>query len=179
MRVISGSRRGKKLIGFEGEKIRPTTDRVKESIFNIISPYVPGAYVLDLFGGTGALACEALSRGARGAVIVDADRESISVIRQNVKMLDFSDRCDITESDALSFLDAVSVKFDIVFLDPPYNKGFIEPVLSKIISNDILSNEGMIVLESDTSDVHSDIEGLLTEKQRKYGRTYITVYRKK
>ena len=179
MRVISGIRRGKKLIGFEGDAVRPTTDRVKESIFNLIAPYVSSAVVLDLFGGSGALSCEALSRGAEKAVIVDFDNKSIDIIKKNVSMLDFNDRCSIMLSDAFSYLDSVSAKdkFDIIFLDPPYNKGFIEPVLKKISDRGLLSEDGIIVLESDTTDMHDDIDGLSIEKQRKYGRTYITVYK--
>lgn len=177
MRIISGSRRGKKLIGFEGEKIRPTTDRVKESIFNIIAAYVPRANVLDLFGGSGALSFEALSRGADSAVIVDISGESLDVIRKNADMLDFGEKCSIVKSDAAAYLDGTKKKFDIIFLDPPYNKGFIEPVLEKIAKRGILADEGIIMLESDTTDMHDDIEGLVIDRQRKYGRTYITVYK--
>lgn len=177
MRVISGSRRGKKLIGFEGEKIRPTTDRVKESIFNIIAQYVPSAVTLDLFGGTGALSCEALSRGAKRAVIVDSSDESLAVIRKNIKMLDFEDRCSIIKADAFGYLDSINESFDVIFLDPPYNKGFIEPVLEKIAQCGILAKDGIIMLESDTTDMHEDIDGLVIDRQRKYGRTYITIYK--
>jgi 16S rRNA (guanine(966)-N(2))-methyltransferase RsmD len=177
MRVISGSRRGKKLKGFEGDEIRPTTDRVKESIFNIISQYVPSAAVLDLFGGTGALSCEALSRGAENAVIVDASDESLAVIRENIKMLEFGDVCDIVKSDAVSYLERTDKRFDIIFLDPPYNKGFIEPVLDAISKRGILAEDGVIMLESDSTDMHESVDGLVIDRQRKYGRTYITIYK--
>ncbi len=178
MRVISGSKRGKKLIGFEGEEIRPTTDRVKESIFNIISFYIPSAKVLDLFGGSGALSCEALSRGADYAVIVDMSDKSLDVIKKNIKMLEFSDKCSIIKMDALTYLDGTKEQFDVIFLDPPYNKGFIGPVLEKIAGNNILTDDGIIMLESDTTDMHDNIEGLAIDRQRKYGRTYITIYKK-
>lgn len=177
MRVISGSKRGKRLIGFEGDKIRPTTDRVKESIFNIISPYVPSAVTLDLFGGTGALSCEALSRGAKRAVIVDNSRKSLDIIEKNINSLDFQDRCSIIRADAFEYLDAAGERFDIIFLDPPYNKGFIEPTLKKIAEKRILTDGGIIMLESDSSDMHEEIGELLIDRQRKYGRTYITIYK--
>lgn len=179
MRVISGSKRGKKLIGFEGEQIRPTTDRVKESIFNIISMYIPSARVLDLFGGTGALSCEALSRGADWATIVDISDTSLEIIRKNIKSLEFEEKCSIVKSDAAAYLDGAHSKFDVIFLDPPYNKGFIRPILDKIAKGGILSEEGIIMLESDTTDMHDDIDGLVIDRQRKYGRTYITIYKNK
>lgn len=179
MRVISGSKRGKKLIGFEGEEIRPTTDRVKESIFNIISMYIPSAKVLDLFGGTGALSCEALSRGAEYATIVDVSDKSIEVIKKNIKSLEFENKCSILKSEANRYLDNTKSKFDVIFLDPPYNKGFIEPVLEKIAQKGLLSEDGIIMLESDTTDMHDDIDGLVIDRQRKYGRTYITIYKNK
>lgn len=179
MRVISGSKRGKKLIGFEGEEIRPTTDRVKESIFNIISMYIPSANVLDLFGGTGALSCEALSRGAEYATIVDISDKSIDVIKKNIKLLEFENKCSVLKAEANAYLDNAKVKFDVIFLDPPYNKGFIEPVLEKIAEKGLLSENGIIMLESDTTDMHDDIDGLVIDRQRKYGRTYITIYKNK
>lgn len=178
MRIISGIRRGKKLLGFEGDDIRPTTDRVKESIFNIIAPYVPSAAVLDLFGGTGALAMEALSRGAESAVITDNSDASLDIIRRNAKMLDFEKSCTIIKSEALSYLDGCKCQFDVILLDPPYNKGFIEPVLEKISQKGILADGGIIMLESDSSDMHDEIQGLAIDRQRKYGRTYITIYKK-
>lgn len=176
MRIISGSKRGRKLISFEGESIRPTTDRVKESMFNLICDYVYGASVLDLFGGSGALSLEALSRGAENAVITDFDKKSIDVIKKNIELTDFSDRTRVVNSKAENFLETAKEKFDIIFLDPPYNKGFIKPIIRDIVQKDILSEGGIAVLESDFGDEHGEFDGLEILKQRKYGRTYITVY---
>ena len=118
MRIISGSRRGRKLLDFDGDLIRPTTDRVKESIFNLIQDYVEDSLVLDLFGGSGALSLEALSRGARGAVIVDCDRRSIDLIEKNIALTGFSENTCVVLSDAAEYLKNTEKVFDIVFLDP-------------------------------------------------------------
>lgn len=178
MRIISGMRRGHKLFEFEGDDVRPTTDRVKESIFNLIQSFVPGSACLDMFAGSGALSMEALSRGAQHAVIIDADKRSIDIIKKNVTSLKFSEYCDIINMSCFDYMDKAKEKFDIIFLDPPYNKGFIEPVLRGILEHDILADEGIIVLESDDTDFHDEYAPLSVYRQRKYGRTYITVYKK-
>lgn len=178
MRIIAGSRRGHKLIGFEGDKIRPTTDRVKESVFNLIQDYVADSRVLDLFGGSGALAFEALSRGAESAVIVDADKESINVISKNAASLKFGDSVRIMHITYQDFFKINNEQFDLIFLDPPYNKGYIEPVLESIVRDNRLSRDGIILLESDDTDMHTDADGLKIIKQKKYGRSYVTVYKR-
>ncbi|MBR4173251.1 MAG: 16S rRNA (guanine(966)-N(2))-methyltransferase RsmD [Clostridia bacterium] len=178
MRIISGSRRGRKLISFEGNAIRPTTDRVKESLFNLIQDYVSGSRVLDLFGGSGALALEALSRGAAFATIVDKDKKAVELIRKNVELTGFEELCDVCLTDAKEYILQKRNSFDIIFLDPPYNKGFVIPVLCEISSKGILNGGGIAVLESDFCDDHGDVCGFEIIKQKKYGRTYITVYKK-
>lgn len=177
MRIIAGSRRGHKLLEFEGQDIRPTTDRVKESIFNLIQEYIPGSCVLDLFGGSGALCLEALSRGAEHAVCTDIDRNSIGVIRKNAESLGF-DNIEIINTDAMNYIASASKQFSVIFLDPPYNKGFIAPVIGAIVEKSLLLDDGIIVLESDFSDEHSDFLGLSIVKQRKYGRSYVTIYQR-
>ena len=104
MRIISGTRRGRKLISFEGDSIRPTTDRVKESVFNLIQGYIPDSTVLDLFGGSGALALEAVSRGAKKAVIVDCDKKSIDVINQNIELTSFFDETEVIFKTAQEYI---------------------------------------------------------------------------
>jgi len=179
MRIISGSRRGRKLISFEGDSIRPTTDRVKESIFNLIQDFIFDSNVLDLFGGTGALALESLSRGAAHAVIIDKNQKSVSVIRQNIASTDFGDMAEVLLKSAEDYVKTCNRKFDLIFLDPPYNKGFVVPILNSISQVGLLSTDGIVVLESDFGDDHGQIEGLDILKQKKYGRTYITIYRRK
>lgn len=177
MRIISGTRRGQKLFEFEGKDIRPTTDRVKESMFNLISEYVPDSEVLDLFGGSGALSFEALSRGARSATCVDIDKNSVEVIEKNAAATGFSN-IEIVNNDAMAYIASAKKKASLIFLDPPYNKGIICPVIEAIIEKDILCEDGIIVLESDSTDEHGEFSGLLKLKQRKYGRSYITVYQR-
>lgn len=178
MRIISGTRRGQRLAEFDGMDIRPTTDRVRESLFNLIMPYVNGARVLDLFGGSGALSFEAISRGAENSVISDIDQKAIKLITHNSEQLKFADRIKILNKSAMQVLCENNDTFDIIFLDPPYNKGLITPIIEKIMENGVLSEDGIIVLESDNTDEHGEFIGLDILKQRKYGRTYITVYKR-
>lgn len=178
MRIISGSRRGHKLLEFSGQDVRPTTDRVKESVFNIIQGFVPDSSVLDMFCGSGALSFEALSRGAAAAVCLDIDTRSIDIIRKNAAALKFEDRCEILNISCFDYISRHKRRFDIIFLDPPYNKGYILPALEMIVKSDVLSNDGIIVLESDGTDFHDEVQGLTIYRQRRYGRTYITVYKK-
>ena len=177
MRIIAGTRRGHKLYGFEGRDIRPTTDRVKESMFNLIQDFVPQSRVLDLFAGSGALCFEALSRGAEYGVLVDRDKASLELIRKNNASLGFSN-AETVSAEAMDFLNRTKDKFSLIFLDPPYNKGFIAPVIHRIVEKGVLSEDGIIVLESDFSDEHGDFEGLIKYKQKKYGRSYVTVYKR-
>ena len=176
MRIIAGEKRGRKLIEFAGEDVRPTTDRVRESVFNIIQTFIPDACVLDLFSGSGALSLEALSRGANRACCVDIDPRSIAIIRKNAEATGYTDKCDIRNISCFDFLDKTRDKFDIIFLDPPYNKGFIEPVMKKIAENNVLNGGGIVMLESDGTDFHGEADGFSIYRQRRYGRTYITVY---
>ena len=179
MRIISGSRRGHKLFEFEGQDIRPTTDRVKESIFNLIQSYVINADVLDMFAGSGALSFEAVSRGANSAVLVDCDKNSVAVINKNIRALGFENVCKVLNMSCFDYVSTTANKFDIIFLDPPYNKGFIEPALSAISDRSLLAEDGIIVLESDDTDFKSEVAGLEVIKQKRYGRTFITIYKAK
>ena len=148
MRVISGTARGRKLKELQGMDTRPTTDKVKESIFNIIQFELEGRKVLDLFGGTGQLGIEALSRGAVHATFVDQRREAAALIRENVKLVGFEDRSRVVQGEALSFLSACREKFDVIFLDPPYQSGLLEKCVNEISKFDILGEYGIIVCES-------------------------------
>ena len=177
MRIIAGIKRGYKLFDFSGQDIRPTTDRVKESMFNLIQDFILDADVLDLFGGSGALTFEAMSRGARSGTIVDIDKNSIAVINKNKDALGFLD-VKVLNCDALNFIKTTKDKFSMIFLDPPYNRGFVAPIIEGIVENELLFDDGIIVLESDFSDEHSNFQGLNILKQRKYGRSFVTVYEK-
>ena len=148
MRIISGSARGRKLKELQGMDTRPTTDKVKESLFNIIQFELEGRRVLDLFAGTGQLGLEALSRGAEGCVFVDQRREAAALVRENVKLCRFEDRAQVVQGEAQTFLRSCGERFDVVFLDPPYHTDLLEQCLEKITRFDILREHGIIVCES-------------------------------
>lgn len=178
MRIISGIRRGHKLCDFAGMDVRPTTDRVKEAMFSLIQDFIPDAVCLDMFSGSGALALEAISRGARRAVLTDNDKRSVEIIKKNIASLGFSDMCEVKNISCFDYIARTNEKFDIIFLDPPYNKNYIEKSLRAIAENDILTGNGIAVLESDSPDFSGEVEGLSVYKQRRYGRTIVTVYRR-
>ena len=148
MRVISGTARGRKLKELQGMETRPTTDKVKESLFNIIQFDIEGRRALDLFGGTGQLGIEALSRGAGGCTFVDQRREAAALIRENLRLCGLSDHARVVQGDALSFLASCREKFDLVFLDPPYGSGLLEEALKQLEKFDILREYGIIMCES-------------------------------
>lgn len=178
MRIIAGTRRGQKLYTFEGADVRPTTDRVRESMFNLIQDFIRGSVVLDLFGGSGALSLEALSRGARQAVITDIDKRSIQLIRRNGEKTGFLEQIELLQEAAAAYLERTRRRFDVVFLDPPYNQGLIVPTLELIVRQDVLAEDGIAVLESDFQDKPGEIPGLTVLKQKKYGRSCITIYQR-
>ena len=148
MRVISGMARGRKLKELQGMETRPTTDKVKESLFNIIQFDIEGRRALDLFGGTGQLGIEALSRGAGGCTFVDQRREAAALIRENLRLCGLSERARVVQGDALSFLASCREKFGLIFLDPPYGTALLEQSLEAIVRFDILSEHGIIICES-------------------------------
>ena len=179
MRVITGSARGIQLKTPEGMVTRPTTDRVKEAMFSIIHFDIPGACVLDLFGGTGQLGIEALSRGAKSAVFVDAGEPACRLIRENLKRTKLDHQAKVVRSDYLSFLERTKEQFDIIFLDPPYAEVFLENSLNKITEIDILRTGGIIVAERPLGkDLPWEMEGFQRSRDYKYGNTLLTVYRK-
>ena len=179
MRVITGTARGRKLGQLQGMETRPTTDQVKESIFNIIQFDIEGRRVLDLFGGTGQLGIEALSRGAESCTFVDQRRDAVSLIRSNLKLCQLSDKARVVQGDSIGFLSTVREKYHLVFLDPPYATNLLENALKKIAEIDILSENGIIICESPVDRVLPELD-LPYQKGReyRYGKIKITVYRK-
>ena len=179
MRVITGTARGVQLKTPDGMTTRPTADRVKEALFSIIQFEVPGARVLDLFGGTGQLGIEALSRGAKSAVFVDAGEPACKLIRENLKRTRLEQQGGVVRSDYLQYLKRCREKFDIIFLDPPYAEVFLENALKCITEIDILQSGGIIVAERPLGkDLPWDFEGFTRSKDYKYGKTLLTIYRK-
>ncbi len=181
MRVISGKVRGLKLNTPKNEDVRPTTDRVKESLFNMISPYIMDSNVLDLFAGTGSLGIECLSRGAQKCVFVDVSKESISIIKSNItraRVENESIVLNLDFKDAISKLKAQKNKFDVIFMDPPYYKNMFIDALEKIDNADLLEEEGIIVIEHDSKEnLPEKIERLEKNKVKKYGNTTLTFYK--
>ena len=179
MRVITGSARGIQLKTPEGMTTRPTTDRVKEAMFSIIHFEIPGASVLDLFGGTGQLGIEALSRGAKSAVFVDAGEPACRLIRENLKRTKLEGQGRVVRSDYLDYLRRSREQFDIILLDPPYAEVFLENALKCITEIDILRQGGIIVAERPLGkELPWDFPGYERSKDYKYGKTLLTVYRK-
>ena len=179
MRVITGKARGVALKTPNGTSTRPTADRVKEALFSIIQFEIPAAKVLDLFGGTGQLGIEALSRDAKSAVFVDADREACALIRENLKRTKLDSQAKVICSDYASFLRSCNEMYDIIFLDPPYSETFLENSLKMISEIDILQSGGIIVTERPAEKaLNCDFEGFSRSKDYKYGKTLLTLYRK-
>ncbi|MDY3859168.1 MAG: 16S rRNA (guanine(966)-N(2))-methyltransferase RsmD [Candidatus Limivicinus sp.] len=174
MRVITGTARGRRLKTPENSDIRPTTDNVKESVFNIIQFDIEGRRVLDLFAGTGQLGIECLSRGAAEAVFIDDSCEAVRIVKDNLKACGFS--APVLRQDALSYLRSCG-KFDLIFVDPPYDANLYEPVLETINSVDILSDGGIILCESRRERYMPDMKApYLKRRDYNYGRVKLTVY---
>jgi len=179
MRVISGKARGVQLKTPDGMQTRPTADRVKEAMFSIIHFDLPNARVLDLFGGTGQLGIEALSRGAAHATFVDERDDACKLMRENLKRTRLDSLGTVIRGDYLSFLRNCKEKYDIVILDPPYAEIFLENALKIITEIDILQSRGIIITERPVEkSLPWEFLGYTRSKDYKYGKTLITLYRK-
>ncbi len=180
MRIIAGKFRGRKLQEFNVETTRPTLDRVKEPLFSILMPYMEDAKVLDLFSGTGNLGIEAVSRGAKFCWLNDINKSALKVIINNVRLTGWENCVKITGKEYEKCLKQIhneGEKFDVIFLDPPYNANYEEKVLNLIVEYNILNKGGIIVLESDKrKQVNENIPGLKLKDERTYGRVIIRFY---
>ena len=179
MRVIAGTARGVTLKTPEGMQTRPTTDRVKEALFSIIHFDLPGARVLDLFGGTGQLGIEALSRGASSATFVDQAEPACRLIRENLRRTKLENAGKVVWGDYMEYLSRCREKYDIILLDPPYAEVFLENALKRIAEIDILQSGGIIVTERPAGkELPWDFPGFTRSKDYKYGTILLTLYRK-
>ena len=176
MRIIGGKYRGRTLTTFEGEWIRPTSDRVKESLFNILYTRLFGANVLDLFCGSGALGLESLSRGAKNVVFNDVSKDSVAVLRKNLTKLGVGKETTVLCYDYALCLEKVKGPFDLIFIDPPYRLDIGERALEKIAQKALLGENGIIVYERDRA-FSGTVSGLELFDERKYGKTYLTFFR--
>lgn len=177
MRIIAGSLKGRSIATMEGRDTRPTLDRVKEALFGKLQFRIQNRSVLDLFAGSGSLGLEALSRGAARAAFNDASRAAVGVVKKNVETFGVSDRAEITCMDyaaALRSYAAAGKKFDIAFLDPPYDSGVAQKAAEMIVQLGLLAEDGLIVIEHNEKSVPQSVPGLFAvTDRRKYGYVYL------
>jgi 16S rRNA (guanine(966)-N(2))-methyltransferase RsmD len=178
MRIISGVSKGRRLARPKSLIIRPTSDRVKESIFNLLGNEVEGGVVLDLFAGTGNLGIEALSRGAKKALFVEKGRQALRLIQTNLAQIGMEDRSEILPQDvnrAIGILNQRGESFDLILMDPPYEKGLIQRTLLKLNSHRIYHEDSILVVEHDRREpIPEKVEGWTLTRQRKIGDTLIS-----
>ena len=177
MRIISGKARGTKLYTLEGLNTRPTLDRVKESIFNILQNEIQGANVLDLFAGSGAIGLEFLSRGANSVLLCDKSKEAIEIIKKNIEKTHMEQSAQVINMDFETCLEKIkNQKFDIIYLDPPYETDYIFKSLKKILELNLMTESGLIITETDDEErIEKEIENIKVKivDKRKYGRATI------
>ena len=179
MRVITGSARGRRLKELEGMETRPTTDRVKEGLFNVLQFDIEGRKVLDLFAGTGQLGIECLSRGAASAVFVDRRPDAAALTRENLKLCDLTDRSRVVAGDSMEFLKAAREKYDLIFLDPPYASDLLKKAMETIPAIDIVTENGIIVCENGSTTGWPEVEPpYRLQKEYRYGKVRTALYRR-
>ncbi|GAA0059010.1 hypothetical protein ScFU53_02050 [Streptococcus canis] len=177
MRIVSGEFGGRPLKTLDGKTTRPTSDKVRGAIFNMIGPYFDGGRVLDLFAGSGGLSIEAISRGMSAAVLVERDRRAQAIIQENIKMTKAEDQFALFKMEADRAIAQLTGHFDLVFLDPPYAKETIVATIEALVANNLLSEEVMVVCETDKSVVlPEEIGNLGIWKEKTYGISKVTVY---
>lgn len=175
MRVITGTARGRRLQTLSGDDVRPTTDRIKEAVFSIIQFRVEGRYFLDLFAGCGQMGIEALSRGAAGAVFVDNSKNSVSVVKENLKAVGLEENAKIVNMDSINFLAMKSQEFDIAFLDPPYKSELLDRALP--LTAEVLSKGGLIICESPLDkQLESQYGDFVLDREYRYGKIKISTF---
>ncbi|MGB2631032.1 MAG: 16S rRNA (guanine(966)-N(2))-methyltransferase RsmD [Candidatus Omnitrophota bacterium] len=183
MRIIGGEFRGRKIKHPGSGAVRPTKDRIRESVFNVIMGHVPGTKVLDLFAGSGAYGLEALSRGAEKAVFIEKRKDSSNAIRENIELLGLQGRTKVITYDVFKVLEGLKEdkeRFDLVFADPPYSKDMAKKTLIKINHYDILIHSGLLIIEHNIQEQLPDLEGDVSILKRKtYGNISISIYSKK
>ncbi len=182
MRVVAGTFKGRKLKSLAGDNTRPTTDKVKEAIFNMIGPYFSDGLALDLYGGSGGLGIEAVSRGLDQAVICDQNFGAIQVIKENVAMTKVPEKFLVwktTDEKALVKAATEELKFALVFLDPPYAKQKIAEIIENMLGKNLLSEEAFVVCETDSkTQLPEEFPKMIKIKEQNYGATKVTIYRK-
>ena len=177
MKIVSGIYGGRHLKTLEGKTTRPTSDKVRGAIFNMIGPYFEGGRVLDLFAGSGGLSIEAVSRGMSSAVLVERDRKAQAIVAENIQMTKEVGKFQLLKMDAERALEQISGEFDLVFLDPPYAKEQIVADIEKMAERELFSEDVMVVCETDKAvELPEEIACLGIWKEKIYGISKVTVY---
>lgn len=180
MRIISGEFKGRRLETLYGSATRPTSDKIKESLFNIIGPYFEADTVVDLFAGSGSLGLEAVSRGVRHGYLVDNNEEAVRVIQENMDNLRLNGRVTVMNQSAQSALDyfqAHDIQINLLFLDPPYDMDVIEEILTVALDKGVLSKRAIVVCETTKYKEFPDVIGSLEKiRDQKYGKTRLSIY---
>lgn len=178
MRVISGILKGKNIEGYNISGTRPTMDRVKESVFSTIQDSIKNSVVLDLFAGSGQLGIEAISNGSKLCYFIDNNKEATNTIKKNIELLNIKDKSIVLNYDykkSLNYFKDNNIKFNIIFVDPPYEYDVLDKVISKILEYNLLEKKGILVIEH-TKEIKGDYKDLYLYKAKKYGYKYINIY---
>ena len=181
MKVISGTLKGRNILGYNIDGTRPTMDRVKESLFGMIQDYIKDSTVLDLFAGSGSLGIEAISNGAKTCYFIDNNNEVIKTLNKNITNLKIKDNSKIILSDWKKFLNESAqnnIKFDLIFIDPPYNYDVYEKILEKVSTLNLLNPNGLIILEHHNLKLNDKYNDLFLYKCKKYGSKSVNIYKK-
>lgn len=178
MRIIGGKYKGRYLVNFKADHIRPTTDRVKESLFNILQGYIEGAQVLDLFAGTGNLGIEAISRGAEKVVFVEKNPKSLQLINENLKALGVTEEYEVLKADVMKFLSSsVQAEYDVIFIDPPFTEKMAHDVMELLCQCTLLKPGGILAIESAKKERMEDRYGsLIRHDKRDYGDKILSLF---
>ena len=178
MRVISGTLKGKNIEGYSISGTRPTMDRVKESVFSTIQDSIKNSVVLDLFAGSGQLGIEAISNGSKLCYFIDNNKEATNTIKKNIELLNIKDKSIVLNYDykkSLNYFKDNNIKFNIIFVDPPYDYDVLDKVISKILEYNLLEKKGILVIEH-TKEIKGNYKDLYLYKTKKYGYKYINIY---
>lgn len=182
MRIIAGEKRGTKLYTLEGENTRPTLDRVKESLFNIIQSEIRDCIFLDLFSGSGAIGLEAVSRGAKKAILCDNNKQAIQIIKKNIEKLGYKDKIELYQMQFNELINKLNEKIDIIYLDPPYKTNYAIKTVELLLKKEILKTDSLIIIETDqVEELKEKLENLNIEiiDKRKYGRANLIFIQQK
>ena len=175
MRVITGSAKGRKLEQLTGNDVRPTTERVKEAVFSVIQFHIEGRSFLDLFAGSGQMGIEALSRGAARAVFIDASKESVDIVKRNLKTTKLDECARVYRADSIGYLTTCREKFDLVFIDPPYGTGLLQQALANI--ERVMNKSGIVICESPaTEELPEGFGEFVRLREYRHGKIKITTY---